>query len=1104
MRGVEAVQSLGKLVASQASYYIDQLRHSVGEDVPVLRGEANASGRADYYAGHESPSRWMGSGLDRLDLGAGAPVDPEEFAGLMSHRTPEGEVMSVTRSHGRVAAFDHTFSAPKSVSLLYAFGDDEIRTAVVAAHRKAVFDAVGYMEERCSQSRVGRRYTHTDGISRFTTRQVPSEGYVAAGFDHYTSRANDPQVHTHVVVINRVYAEGGWRAIDAKSAYAHLKAGGTIYQSTLREELTRRLGVRWQRVQDGMADVAGFSPELVRHFSTRRVEIEAAVERYVSQSGKDAHPRVWQTFTLETRQPKTYPRGESAVTQEMKDYGISTDVIGHWEKQAVAAPEDVRGVIRNAVRVATPSRHEDRVMDSWTAKGLVEKVADRQAVFTERDLLPEIATLHPEGTTPYQLVTSARRLLDMGLEFGDVVRVLPHRGLEFQLPNGIELSDDELAILHYLTPQTGPFADISDRVLPGEARYTTRVQLDREGQVLDAVTTRSPVAVDRDVLEAAISDRRLVGVQAEAVRHLADLDNRVVTLVGPGGSGKTHAIGAYTDAAQATGHHVVGVAASATAARRIGDELPGSWSGTIAMMRHQLDLYNSRLPEGSVIVVDEASMVSTRDLAWLVSQAEDCDGKIVLVGDPKQLPSIDSGGLFHRIVADGDGVVADLAGVNHRQTLNLDRQALHQLRQGEVESAVHDYAEAGRIHLGHDEYATKAAMVDTWWKDVQTHAVDQVRMLASTRDEVAMLNQLARVHMRAEGHLGGPVFVNRWGTEFQSGDRIVVRDNWYAHSDLRNGQTGTITEVHPDTGCMAFSRDVDCAVIELPASYMDSSVDHAYAQTIHTAQGQTFHTTHLYVDTGMAAEHGYTGLSRARDETHLWVNISRTIDGRCIQSHGQSAVESQVESLVRQLTRSVVQLPASSQGLAIEIATDQQLHHWRQQLEDTLRNSPLAHRLDHDLLAGLDKAVVEAGEVADRIDTSGARSQVERLEEHRQQLVARITERERWIEDNVDTLHAYIAVKDELHARTTAVAITYQLHPPGDLIDALGPRPAGVPEAMRWDATAVHHAEARLRLGPDADLTDPSVLESAQWRDAISSYNSQPELNRTPVLQLVG
>ncbi|HZD23283.1 MAG TPA: MobF family relaxase [Acidimicrobiia bacterium] len=210
------MQSLGKLVASEASYYTEQLRHSVGEDVPVLRGEANG-GRADYYAGHESPSQWMGSGLDRLDLEAGAAVDNDVFTGLMAHRTPDGEKMSVPRSHGKVAGYDHTFSAPKSVSLLYAYGDPEIRSAVVAAHRRAVSDAVGYMEEHCSISRISHRSNNSAGEPGFTSRQVGSEGYVAAGFDHFTSRANDPQVHTHVVVINRVSAEDGWRALDAKS-----------------------------------------------------------------------------------------------------------------------------------------------------------------------------------------------------------------------------------------------------------------------------------------------------------------------------------------------------------------------------------------------------------------------------------------------------------------------------------------------------------------------------------------------------------------------------------------------------------------------------------------------------------------------------------------------------------------------------------------------------------------------------------------------------------------------------------------------------------------------------------------------------------------------
>jgi conjugative relaxase-like TrwC/TraI family protein len=369
--------------------------------------------------------------------------------------------MTVPRSHGKVAAYDHTFSAPKSVSLLYAYGGDEIRSAVVAAHRRAVSDAFAYMEERCSISRIGRRHSDSNGESKFSSRQVAAEGYVAAGFDHFTSRANDPQVHTHVVVINRVWAEGGWRAIDAKVGYAHLKAGGTVYQASLRKELTQRLGVAWQQAHEGMADIDGFSPELLRHYSTRRVEIQEAVARYVAETGKEAHPRVFQKFTLETRQPKAYPRGEAAVTQEMKDYGITTGIVDHWNQLALTAPEDVEAVVRNSLGVAVPTSRPVEAY-RWSGSPIVEEMADRQAVFAERDLLPGVAGFLPEGATPSELVDSARRVLEEGLESGRIVRVIPHRGSDLRLPKGLHLSDDELAVVQSMIPTSTRL--VADRV----------------------------------------------------------------------------------------------------------------------------------------------------------------------------------------------------------------------------------------------------------------------------------------------------------------------------------------------------------------------------------------------------------------------------------------------------------------------------------------------------------------------------------------------------------------------------------------------------------------------------------------------------------------
>ncbi len=1084
------MQSIGKLAASQAGYYTEQLRHSVGEDVPVLRGDRRPA-QANYYAGHESPSRWMGSGLDKVGLEAGDVVDTEVFVKLMGHETPDGESM-VRRfaGHGKVAAFDHTFSAPKSVSLLYAFGDDDVRREVVAAHQRAVAEAVRYMEERASQSRLATKHKDVSGRWKVKTRAAESQGYVAAAFDHFTSRANDPQVHTHVVVINRVWAAEGWRAIDAKRAYAHAKAGGTAYQAVLRDELTQRLGVGWMPVVNGAADVAGFSPELIRHFSTRRTEIVEAVERYLAEHGGEAHRRVWQSFTLETRQPKAHPRGEAVVSREMKDYGVTADVVAHWQRRAVDAPEDVAVVVRAAVGIGQPSLRPTPEVVEEAAGRLVEWASDRQAVFTQRDLVAHVSSVFPNGAKPAELVTATKAMLHAAQRSGQVLIVLPHAESGLILPEGVALSADELSI----AVDRGPGwikqgATVRFRALPGEARYTTRLQLEREAQVLGAVEARSPVTAERSVLEEAIRGRSLVDGQAEAMRHLAELEGRLVALVGPGGSGKTYSIGAYADAVEAGGHTVIGVATSAAAARKLSEDLGERWTGTIAMLRHHADAYRDQLQQGTVVVVDEASMVSTADLAWLVNQVEQTDGKLVLIGDPKQLPSVDSGGLFHRIVATGDQVVDDLVRVNQRQRLDEDKQLLAQLRVGQVRAAVREYAEAGRLHLGRDEYSTRAAMVDAWWADVERHGLPQVRMLASRHDEVWMLNQLARVRMQQTGQLAGAPIVNRWGLEFQVGERIVVRDNWYNHSDLRNGQTGTVTAVSPETGSLSFRRDLDGAVIGLPEQYLDRDVDHAYAQTIHTAQGQTFEITHAYADTGMRAEHGYTALSRARDETHLWINDTPGPLGGCTHIQGDPLTEDRIDGLVRQLSQSVIEPPAHDQGLPVETATDRQLLEWRDELAATIRHSPIAN--DHtDKLTALDAAIDEAREIADRLGTTGAGAQVQLLETKRDDMAGHGPIREAWLEDNSHVLHRYSAVAEELRHRVNVRVAASELAPPDDVLEALGAPPLEGPRRRQWTSAVAHHAEARMSLGPEADLTDAAILAPAPWRDAEAYHRT--------------
>jgi len=1093
------MQSIGKLSVNSIDYYTDQLSHSVGEDVPVLRG-GGPDGNIDYYTAHEAPARWMGSGLQGAGVNPATAVAKEAFATLMHHETLGGE--SMTRrfaGHGKVAAFDHTFSAPKSVSLLYAYGDDHIRRAVRQAHLTAVEEAMGYMERHASQSRIATKTRDREGHWKVRSRTVDSDGYVAAAFDHFTSRANDPQVHTHVVVINRVHSSDGWRAIDAKRAYAHAKAGGTIYQAVMRDHLTHQLGVEWKPVVNGMADIDGFSPELLQHFSTRRTEIARAVERYAAEHGGETHRRVWQTFTLETRQAKSHPTGEAGVTQEMKDYGVTSDIVHHWQQLAERAPEDVVQVVREVLAAGRRGIRPTAEQVAEAADRLTTWVTDHQAVFTERDLVAWTSALYPDGASVPELTDATRNLLTAARDAGDVLTVLPTSPGDLTLPDGIDLTADELDLVK--TPGWIEWnGTVRFRALPGEPRYTTRLQLHREEEVLAAVETPAPVAVDGATLRSAAATRGLTDGQTLAMQSLSAESGRLIAVVGPGGSGKTYSIAAYADAATAAGHHLVGVATSAAAARKLGGDLTEHWTGTIAMLRHHLDTSHQPLPAGTVLVVDEASMVSTRDLAWLVQQADQSDGKLILLGDPKQLPSIDSGGLFHRIVAGERGVVTDLADHNQRQQLDVDRDALGRLRRGEIRAAVLDYQEAGRLHLGRDEYATKAAMVDAWWQDTRLHGLDRVRMLASRHDEVWMLNQLARVRMETEGRLAGPTLTNRWGLEFRAGDRVVVRDNWYRHSDLRNGQTGTITHIDLAQRSVTFRRDLDGSEITLPKRYIDRDLDHAYAQTIHTAQGQTFGITHLYADVGVRAEHGYTALSRARGETHLWLNDASGPLGECTHIH-EPVTEDRIDALIRQLSQSVIETPAVDQGLPVHTATDQQLITWRDELAQTIAQSPLAQDVS-DRLVALEAAIEEARQVAAQLGTSGAHNQVSLLEAQRDALADHETVRATWLEENAPILRRYSTVADELHHRIEARVRLYELDPPDGLVGTIGPRPADPVRFQEWRRVAATYAGARMVVDVEVDLSDPAVAAGVRWRDAADCWNredSQIALELSPV-----
>jgi hypothetical protein len=249
-------------------------------------------------------------------------------------------------------------------------------------------------------------------------------------------------------------------------------------------------------------------------------------------------------------------------------------------------------------------------------------------------------------------------------------------------------------------------------------------------------------------------------------------------------------------------------------------------------------------------------------------------------------------------------------------------------------------------------------------------------------------------------------------------------------------------------------------------------------------------------------EHGYTALSRAREETHVWVNDAPGPLGECSYIHGDPLVGDRVASLARQLSQSVIEPLALEQGLPVASASDRQLVAWRDELEGMIRRSPIASN-PTDQLVALDAAIAEARETAECVNTSGARAQVDELEREQNRLVELVTLRDDWLEANTPGLHRYSVVAEEIHHRINARLAAYEMSVPDDVLQALGPRPGASEDLGRWREALHAYAEARLVVGATADLSDPAVFAGARWRDAADVHQGTVigETERSPALR---
>ena len=589
---------------------------------------------------------------------------------------------------------------------------------------------------------------------------------------------------------------------------------------------------------------------------------------------------------------------------EFVDQGMIADLNVHWDIGEDGMPKPHAHVMLT-MRAVDENGFGQKVRD-WNRTEMVERWRERWAeIANERlaeldiDARIDHRSLEAQGIVlepQSQIGAPAQRIEGAGIEAAD--RAELHR--EIARNNGERIIADPSVALDAITHQQSTFTrrdmavfahrhsdgiDQFNEVMGTMRNAPDLVELGNDGRGEDRFTTRDMIEAeqrlhraaelmaererhevnnrDRDTALAQAEQRGLVlsSEQAHALAHVTDRRDLGI-VVGYAGTGKSAMLGVAREAWEAAGYEVRGVALSGIAAENL-EGGSGIASRTIASMEHAWQQGRDLLTAHDVLVIDEAGMVGTRQLERVLSHAAEVGAKVVLVGDPQQLQSIEAGAAFRSIHERHGGVEI---GEVRRQREDWQRDATRDMATGRTGDAIHAYDRNGMVHAAATREEARGELIERWDRDRQA-APDRSRIiLTHTNAEVRALNEVARERMRTAGDLGEDVrvTVERGERNFASGDRVMFLQNERGLG-VKNGTLGTIEQASAQSMSVRIDdgRSVDFDLKDY------NRIDHGYAATIHKAQGMTVDRTHVLATPGMDAHGSYVALSRHRDGIDL-------------------------------------------------------------------------------------------------------------------------------------------------------------------------------------------------------------------------------------------
>ena len=308
----------------------------------------------EYYDVQSESGEWQGSGLSGLGIEEGETVSKEQFSQLLRGRSPDGQDLVKNAGESHRAGWDLTFSAPKSISVVWGLSDKTNADAIMQAHNNAVAKALEYIEEQAGISRSG-----VNGEIK------QKAGLIVAKYTHETSRNNDMQLHTHSFVMNVSQREDGkYGAIESRKIFQHKMSAGAVYRAELAHQI-RELG--YQTEQDGDSfRITNLDKKLETEFSTRRAEILQALKESGHTGAKAS-----EIAALSTRSAKDHSTSKLEIKQNWLDraeeLGYTTEMIDFLREN-------------EAIKERAINKEE-----------ILEALTDKTSVFKRRDLTRKIS-----------------------------------------------------------------------------------------------------------------------------------------------------------------------------------------------------------------------------------------------------------------------------------------------------------------------------------------------------------------------------------------------------------------------------------------------------------------------------------------------------------------------------------------------------------------------------------------------------------------------------------------------------------------------------------------------------------------------------------------